>query len=264
MHILCKIFASVETSCISYNCPNRMSPTIFCKGVDTVSCIICSMLGYSSRHICGDIWKVFYNPKRSDDKTYKDKENHSHPVDYTERLLKYHPGAFRTSLFFVFYQIKNTYDTLVWGDGPEFIFHHIFSLLTAYGTMVAGCGHVYAVFFFGMSEISTAVLCLVANFDDKHGVPGLGEAFPTAKVILGATFTILFIIFRCILWPVFGFFCARDLLAALKGADPRVARIRNWLTFSLISLVLISTLQILWLGQIFIIGKKELESAGFL
>ena len=43
--------------------------------------------------------------------------------------------------------------------------------------------HIYVLFFLGMSEISTSILCLVVCFDAEHGVGALGRKFPlTMKV----------------------------------------------------------------------------------
>jgi TLC domain len=223
-------------------------------GVDTLALVICSLLGFCGRHLTHDIAKATIY-KRSDS---MDASRHTH------RLFTYHPVAFRCSLFFLAYQIKNTYDTIAWGDGPEFVFHHVFSMLTAYGAMVSCCGHMYTVFFFGLSEISTAVLCLLANFDDEHGVIGLGEAFPVTKVVLGAVFALLFITCRCILWPVFAYYFTRDVKLALKGDDVRAQKSRGWLKFFLVSLTGITFLQVLWLGQIVYMGHQELKKAGFL
>ena len=62
-------------------------------------------------------------------------------------------------------------------------------------------------FFFGISEASSAVLSILALFDEKLGVKGMAKAFPTAKIILGVVFALLFIVFRIVLWfPVCYYF----------------------------------------------------------
>ena len=48
---------------------------------------------------------------------------------YENRLFGYHPAAARLILYFLAYQIKNTFDTIVWNDGVEFILHHVLCLL---------------------------------------------------------------------------------------------------------------------------------------
>lgn len=183
---------------------------------------------------------------------------------YEQRLLTYSPDGFRISLFFFWYQIKNLYDTIVWNDGPEFIFHHVLSLATAYGAMNPGFGHFYTLFFFGLSELSTAVLCILANFDEVHGVIGLGDAFPLPKIILGAIFVFMFILFRCIVWPIYAYYFVSDIRLAQKSEDPRALSRRGWMKFFLGTLSGLTILQIAWLGQIFILGKEELQKAGFL
>ncbi|EEC48296.1 predicted protein [Phaeodactylum tricornutum CCAP 1055/1] len=224
-------------------------------GVDTLSCGICAWLGWNARHLCSGIFSAV----RGD-------TSHVPVAAFDARMFTYHPAGFRISLFFFAYQIKNLYDTIAWNDGPEFIFHHIFSLITAWGALYPSSGHIYTIFFFGLSEISTAVLCLLANFDDIHGVPGLGEAFPIIKVAVGAAFVVLFILCRCILWPIFSYYFCRDVLTALRATpnDPRTNARRGWLKFFLVALSGLSVLQVAWLGQIFVIAQEELGKAGFL
>ena len=239
--------------------------------VDTLSCIICATLGWYSRHesfypiMNGTITTsttVANNSKSGAGSTTANSHEH--------RLSTYMPNGFRLSLFFFSYQIKNLYDTIVWNDGPIYIFHHIFSLITAYGAMTMTCGHVYTIFFFGISEISTAILCVLANFDDEFGIVGLGEAFPLTKVICGALFVILFILCRCILWPIHSYYFCHDILSALRQDPPGTKHHRStqtrryWMIFFLTSLSGLSILQILWLGQIFILGQQELQKLGFI
>ena len=52
------------------------------------------------------------------------------PAAYEGRMFTYRPEAQRLTLFFVGYQLKNTYDTLVWNDGALFIAHHVLTLFT--------------------------------------------------------------------------------------------------------------------------------------
>jgi len=217
-------------------------------GVDTLSCTIVAILGVYTLDAV-DLWKR--------DKTL-------HHAAYDQRLFTYHPAGYRIALFFFWYQIKNLYDTIIWKDGPEFIFHHVFSLITAWGALYPCSANVYAIFFMGLSEISTAVLCLLANFDDEHGVPGLGDAMPMAKVALGAAFVILFVLCRCILWPIYSYYFVRDIRTALKVGCARTRQRRRWLYFFMISLTGLSILQVAWLGQIFVIAKEELVKTGLL
>lgn len=221
-------------------------------GVDSFSCFLCALLGWWTRHSCQAVTEAAIL-RRSDSMS---------EAAHEKRLYTYHPAAFRIALFFLAYQVKNLYDTILWNDGPEFVFHHIFSIITAYGCLQTGIGMMYSIFFFGLSEVSTAILCVLANFDDIHGVPGMGDAFPMAKVIIGGMFVVAFIACRTILWPIFSYYFSRDVLQALQMNDARTQTRRGWLKFFLVSLVGLSVLQVAWLGQIFLIAKEELEKVG--
>jgi len=216
-------------------------------GVDVLSLGILGWLGWQAREI---VWMVV-------DGTAK-------KAAYKSRLFAIHPEATRIATFFFWYQVKNSYDTIVWNDGPEYIFHHVFSLFTSWVAIGPFFAHFYAVFYLALCEISTCVLCLLANFDDEHGVPGLGEAFPLTKLAVGAAFVVLFIICRCIAWPVYAYYFFNDATQAFKEMDDRLTRERQWwLRFLNISLSSLSFLQIVFLAQIFMIGKEELTRMGF-
>ena len=154
-------------------------------------------------------------------------------------------------------QIKNLYDTIIWNDGLLFIAHHIMALSVAYGTVFHGVAHYYAQFYFGISEVSTAILCLLANFDDEHGVPGLAEAFPEGKVAFGALFAVAFIICRVFLWTFFSYYFVRDALLCIKNTDSSRDAARPWVKVFLGSWSGLSALQVLWLGQIILVGMEE-------
>ena len=84
---------------------------------------------------------------------------------------------------------------------PQFIIHHVLAGTAAWGSMYPGCGHTYALFYMGISEISTSVLVILANFDDVHGVKGLADAFPTLKIACAVAFVVAFITCRIVMWP---------------------------------------------------------------
>ena len=131
--------------------------------------------------------------------------------------------------------------------------------------MFTGSAHFYGVFYLGISEASTAVLCLLANFDDEHGVKGLAEAFPLGKVVLGTSFAILFVICRVFMWSTVSYYYCRDAWNALKGThDPRLQGRKTFFRFTLVSLSLLSVLQVIWLGEIFRIAHVELTTMGYL
>jgi TLC domain len=225
-------------------------------GVDALACALCSLLGYTS-----SLWKSSSALARKSEPS-----SSTTPSTMEQRLLTYHPEGVRTATVFLAYQVKNLHDSYVWDDGAEFLAHHVFSIITAWGCLYPGCGHYYAVFFFGVSEISTAVLCLLANFDAQHGVPGLGLEYPAVKVALGAAFVSLFVLCRCVLWPLYSYQFGKDVLHALRlgDADPRTKSRKYWMYFFLISLSGLSVLQVAWLGQIFLIAQEELTSMGWI
>jgi hypothetical protein len=116
-----------------------------------------------------------------------------------------------------------------------------------------------------VSEVSTAVLCLLANFDPKHGVPGLDAAYPSVKLALGGAFVALFVLCRCVLWPLYSYGFGRDVALALSNpADERTRSRRGWMRFFLVSLGGLSVLQVAWLGQILAVAREELSKAGVL
>merc|ERR1712176_1056765 len=135
----------------------------------------------------------------------------------------------------------------------------MFTACAVFTTTGGGVCHYYALFYFGLSEVSTAVLCLLVNFDDDNGVKGLGDAFPLTKVIIGVIFIVLFILCRSMMWPLATYYFVQDSLNALKNGTTYKQSHKNWIRFVVISCALLSVLQSIWLGQIFIIGKEELE-----
>eukprot|EP00429_Kryptoperidinium_foliaceum_P008134 CAMPEP_0176026978 /NCGR_PEP_ID=MMETSP0120_2-20121206/13225_1 /TAXON_ID=160619 /ORGANISM="Kryptoperidinium foliaceum, Strain CCMP 1326" /LENGTH=300 /DNA_ID=CAMNT_0017360183 /DNA_START=159 /DNA_END=1061 /DNA_ORIENTATION=- len=219
-------------------------------GVDAFSCFFVAILGWSS--INQDMVDAVWHRKNS------------MPVAFENRVFKYYPEGVRLTLFFFGYQLKNTYDTIIWNDGPEFIAHHILTLATAWGALYPGTCHYYSTFYFGVSEISTGVLCLLANFDDVHGVKGLAEAFPLVKMVIGGIFAVLFVICRVLMWSTVSYYYCRDAWNALKSNDPRLQGRRTWLRYTFVSLALLSLLQIIWLGEIVRIGREEMIKSGFL
>ena len=95
-------------------------------GVDAVSAFVVTYLGWSARHVVQDLI----------DATIGGKKN-AMPIAYEGRMFTYQPEAQRLTLFFVAYQLKNTYDTIVWNDGALFIAHHALTLLTTVSSFVS-------------------------------------------------------------------------------------------------------------------------------
>jgi len=219
-------------------------------GVDVMGCLSVAFIGLRNRDVIRDMIPGGITFKRSD----------SMPeAGYEARLFTYHPSGQHVLLFFFAYQTKNMFDSIVWNDGIIFILHHLLSGAAAWGGMYPGCAHYYAIFFMGISEVSTAILCLLANFDDEHGVVGLGDAFPLAKVVLGVVFAVAFVICRTILWPFATYYFMRDTNNALKSDDPRSRSRRGWLMLFKFCCAGLTVLQVLWLGQIIVTMKEEVS-----
>lgn len=231
-------------------------------GVDALACAFVSILGYMDRHIIRDLWLqwrtygFFGSPpkEKTDDSS---KPNYIPVADFEKRLFTYHPASQRLLLIFMSYQIKDLYDSITWGDRIEFVAHHLMSISTAFKGMYPGCAHFYAIFFMGMSEISTTILCLLANFDAEVGVEGLADAFPTTKRVVGVFFVISFLVVRSMMWPYVSYNVGRDVVMALRSSST-ISKERRGVCF----LVLCTTtgltfLQFMWLGQLFLGIKEE-------
>lgn len=251
---LCQVFTSIKD--MHPILENETSRNILARhiGVDAFSCFTVAILGWKARHVVQDLI----------DATIGGRKN-AMPEAYEGRMFTYQPEGQRVSLFFLAYQIKNTYDTLVWNDGIIFVIHHVLTLFTTWGA-VQGNAHFYALFYFGFSEISTGVLCLLANFDDEFGVVGLADAFPMVKVVLGGLFAAMFVLCRVVMWSTVSYYYCRDAWNLLGGSNPRLELPghRAWFRFTFVSLSILSLLQIIWLAEIVRIGKEELEKIGIL
>jgi hypothetical protein len=85
-----------------------------------------------------------------------------------ERVYLFSPTAVLLCRIQVSYEAKNLVDSFVFGDGIVFIIHHISTGVLAVFALHPYL-HIYGSFFFGISEVSTAVLCVLACFDDSRG-----------------------------------------------------------------------------------------------
>jgi hypothetical protein len=104
----------------------------------------------------------------------------------------------------------------------------------------------------------------LANFDDTHGVKGLADAFPMAKVVFGGLFAVCFIVCRAVMWSTVSYYYCRDAWYALNSNDARLEGRKTWLQFTFMSLGILSLLQIIWLAEIFRVGKEELVKVGLI
>lgn len=224
-------------------------------GVDTLSCFICAYMGWANRKPF--LTNVFKAAWGGDPDAFA-------ASGAERRGYIYAPSSFYLCIFFLAYQLKNLADTIIWNDGPEYIFHHVLSLAVCWGALYPGFCLEYATFFFGISELSTGVLCILANFDDEHGVVGLGDAFPLTKVVIGVVFVILFIICRAILWPILSYYFVRDALTCLRGTNPEVEKRRFVIKMHGFCLLGLSALQLSWLIVIYFMAIKEFKAIGLL
>lgn len=218
--------------------------------VDFLSLVMCAYVAVTNRHACREIIEHGLAYGKSD----------SMGEDgAVERMYAYRPGAQRLLVFFFVYQVKNMYDTIVWGDGIAFVFHHLFAGAAAWGGMYPGCCHFYALFYFGFSEISTAILCLLSNFDPEFGVKGLEDVFPKTKIVLGTLFVTSFIVCRLVMWPFVTKYFFRDWWLAVKSDDPRAEGRRGYMWVIYCCCVGLTAIQGVFVAMIVKIGREEFD-----
>lgn len=210
--------------------------------VDAFSCAVVAFIGYKNRHFLSQFLSL-------------QRDNNFH-----QRLHQYNPAGHQVLLFFFSYQVKNMYDTIKWNDGIVFILHHVFAGAAAWGGMYPGVASVYSLFFMGISEISTCILCLLANFDDDFGVKGLDQAFPFTRIVLAFAFVVAFIMCRILLWPIFTFHFLGDARQALERNGPfETPEVKNALRMMMVACCGLTILQVIWLGEIVMISKQEIS-----
>ena len=78
-------------------------------GVDALCAALLVGHGMSNRHILAELWNGFWGKKAPE------------RAGFENRCFQYHGAAFQLLVLFTTYQVKNLYDTIIWGDGPEFI-----------------------------------------------------------------------------------------------------------------------------------------------
>ena len=103
--------------------------------VDFVPLVACAYIAITNRHACNEIIQhgLSFASSSNNSKGKKGIDSSSmHEDGYEERVFKYHTGSQRLLTVFFVYQVKNMYDTIVWGDGIEFVLHHLFAGLAAW------------------------------------------------------------------------------------------------------------------------------------
>lgn len=216
--------------------------------VDFVALSFCAYVAITNRRSCQAILTHGMNYGKCDSMREE---------DFAERIFAYHPGAQRLMTLFFVYQVKNMYDTIYWGDGIAFVLHHIFAGAAAWGGMFPGCCHFYSFFYFGFSEVSTAILSLLANFDPEFGVDGLDRVFPVTKFALGGLFVASFVVCRLIMWPFFSYHFAKDSMRAIKSDLPLAEGRRGYLWVIMTCCAGLSLIQLVFVGMIIENGKAE-------
>ena len=217
-------------------------------GVDFVCLAAVSWIGLANRHHLADLFACFFSLGKQ---SLCDK--------FENRLFKFIPGGNHVLMVFLGYQLKNLYDSYVWNDGIVFILHHILAGVAAWGGMYPGCAQYYAIFFMGISEVSTLVLVLLANFDENLGVEGLDHVLPMTRVVIGLAFVLAFIYCRTLLWPTVTYFFVKDVSAALSSDSVEAKQHKTWLCTFVFTLTGLSFLQIIFLGQILLVTYEEIQ-----
>jgi len=223
-------------------------------GVDALACAIVSYLGYMNRQPLSEVLNIADVGRVNIASLLKLKTKGA-----SRRIYGYVPEGHQLLIFFLAYQMKNMYDTIVWNDGALFIFHHILSGVAAWVGLYPGVAQVYGLFFMGMSEMSTGILVVLANFDSTHGIVGMGETFPTIKLIFGMLFVLSFIYCRVVLWPLFTYHFINDANIVLE-TDSKTLSLQAKFAIHLLvkSCQGLSILQVVFLGQIFLSLYEEL------
>lgn len=100
------------------------------------------------------------------------------------------------------YELYNVIDAYLFGTWV-YVAHHLVAFACGALAVVYTYCQLYGIFFLGLSEVSTAVLCIVVLFetDQGQGVAGWNERYPVFRLAIGGVFVVLFTVFRLILWP---------------------------------------------------------------
>jgi len=129
------------------------------------------------------------------------------------RLFGYYEEAATLVHIMIGYMIFDSVALAVARAGPEFFAHHVLTFTLANISMLYGGTYFalyYAVFFFGLIEVSSIPLAAVDLFRANKG---LSQAIPNGPVTARATFAAMFVVVRGCYWPFVMFGFIRDLLA---------------------------------------------------
>jgi len=230
-------------------------------GTFTVAC-----LGWKSRHVLEEVWNATVQVlwKRRMTAELRTQMNKIEVVPsltkaYETRLFKYHPEAAHIAVFFISYQCKNLVDSIIWKDSPLLIVHHILCIFSIGRGLLFGILQFYAIFYCGISELSTAILVVLVMFDSDQtskwggqGVSGLGDAFPLVRTVLGPIFALSYFMIRIVFWGILTYFCFQDIWQAFQDNHTELHYSRRlFLYLNSLTLVFFTLLQIIWLFEIF-------------
>lgn len=126
--------------------------------------------------------------------------------------------------------------------------------------------HIYSSFFFGISEVSTVVLCILACFDDSRGIKAkdgsnlFAKLFPLSMKVIGVAFAVLFVIIRIVIWPVISYYFWIDSLALLETPESlhSFPVVYTFLVFN----VGLTVLQFAWLAEIITLAIPLFSGTG--
>ena len=177
------------------------------------------------------------------------------PQTAHERLYDYDRDFQRLSVVMFAFQWKNLLDSVYFDDGLIFVIHHSVVIVVSLFALHP-FSHLYGSFFFGVSEVSTTVLAIVALFDAEHGVEELERDFPNTRLVIGGVFAVSFFVVRGIIWPYLTYFYCRDGFRILDN-DPDIHS-RFLVKLFMGGLLTLSVMQVIWLGQIVLKLREEL------
>lgn len=139
---------------------------------------------------------------------------------------------------------------------PEMLGHHTLAIILAYYVIRYQYAHYYAIFFLGMTEISSIPLTFMDVF--KH-IKSLQKPFEGFNNLCSYAFAALFISIRGIYWPITSYFFFVDVAAAFKQ-DIMPNKFLAY--FFVISNAVLTLLQWYWLTLIFNRLIKMVRKAG--
>mmetsp|Transcript_529 Transcript_529/g.2061 ORF Transcript_529/g.2061 Transcript_529/m.2061 type:complete len:273 (+) Transcript_529:75-893(+) len=138
-------------------------------------------------------------------------------------------------------------------NSPEMLAHHSIAALLCYWGLTMPYMHYYAIYFFGVSEVSSVPLVVV---DICKYYPEFAKRFPTVEFAAKLAFALFFILVRDVFWVYTAVTVWSDGVGVLRqGNNPE--KYPAYVTAGvLIANAFFSTLQIVWTGKL-LEGAKE-------